>query len=83
MQRHSAVVRQVARMSAAICGVNANENPRMSLRSSGLRLLERHELWLGSVEWIVEALHLKFDDALAFTPSLDFRHIGSTWKFAE
>ena len=30
---------QVARMSAATCGINANENPRMSLRSSALRLL--------------------------------------------
>jgi hypothetical protein len=30
---------RVARMSAAICGISASENPRMSLRSSGLRLL--------------------------------------------
>ena len=28
-------------MSAAICGISANENPRMSLRSFGLRLLRR------------------------------------------
>jgi hypothetical protein len=55
----------------------------MSLRSSGLRWLERHEPWLGSVKRIVEALHLKIDDALAFTPSLDFCHIGGAWKFTE
>jgi hypothetical protein len=30
-------------MSTAICGINANEKSRMSLRSSGLRLLK---LWL-------------------------------------
>jgi hypothetical protein len=29
---------RVARMSGAICGITANENPRMSLRSSGPRL---------------------------------------------
>jgi hypothetical protein len=38
--------KQVARMSAAICGINASENPRMSLRSSGLRLL--HDALPGS-----------------------------------
>jgi hypothetical protein len=27
-------------MSGAICGITANENPRMSLRSSGLRSLQ-------------------------------------------
>lgn len=37
---------QVARMSAAIRGINAGENPRTSLRSSGLRLL--HDALPGS-----------------------------------
>jgi hypothetical protein len=81
-------------MSAAITGINENENPWVSRSLSsgahsrdpvahGLRLPEPHKPLLASVEWIVEALHLKFDDALAFTPSLDFRHIGGAWKFTE
>ena len=67
MNRIVQKVKYVARMRAAICGIIANENPRMRLVASGLRLLKGSEKIFDEC---VDLLH-QFDDCLDL-----FGHVG-------